>query len=121
MASHHIFDQKLTKDEEKIMKAAKLIPVAILTIMLAACAGSPTQESTGEYIDDVALTAKAKSKLLAATETSGTSITIETFKGTVQLSGFVDSEAEKQRAEEIVAAIDGVASVDNKISVKSSY
>jgi osmotically-inducible protein OsmY len=100
------------------MNSSKLVIVLTAASILAACAGSPTQESTGEYIDDVALTTKVKTKLLSSPETSGTAITVETFKGTVQLSGFVDTETEKMRAGEIVAAIQGVNEVDNKITVK---
>jgi len=102
------------------MKIKTALTALAATMALAACAGSPTQESTGEYVDDVALTAKVKTELLKSPDTSGTAITIETFKGTVQLSGFVDSAAEKARAQEIAAAVAGVQAVDNKITVKTS-
>jgi osmotically-inducible protein OsmY len=86
--------------------------------LLAGCAGSSTSASTGEYIDDATITTKVKAKLFESKDTSGTAISVETFKGTVQLSGFVKSEAEKKKAGEIAAAVDGVKSVQNNVSVK---
>jgi osmotically-inducible protein OsmY len=109
-----------TRTKETQMKGTQLFVVLTAATLLAACAGSHTQESTGEYVDDVALTTKVKTKLLSSPETSGTAITVETFKGTVQLSGFVDTETEKRRAEQLVADIDGVERVDNKITVKGT-
>lgn len=100
------------------MRFGKTLATILTLVILAGCAGTRTQESTGEYVDDVAITTKVKSKLLASPDTKGTDISVETFKGTVQLSGFVDTAMEKRKAEEIAAATDGVARVDNKITVK---
>jgi len=88
--------------------------------MLTACAGNRTQESTGEYVDDSVITTKVKSKLLSSEYTSGTQISVETFKGNVQLSGFVESDEEKANAERIAAEVKGVRHVENRISVKGS-
>jgi osmotically-inducible protein OsmY len=97
----------------------KLMLAMLATAFLAVgCAGSSTTSSTGEYIDDATLTAKVKTALYKSKDASGTAINVDTFKGTVQLSGFVDSESEKQRAGEIAAAIDGVKKVENNLSVK---
>ena len=95
---------------------------AVLASLLVAagCAGNATQESTGEYIDDAAISTKVKSKLLVDKDASGMDIKVETFKGIVQLSGFVDSETERQRAGQIAAGIDGVRRVENRISVRGS-
>jgi len=82
------------------------------------CAGSRTSTSTGEYIDDSAIATKAKTALLADEEVSGMQVEVEAFKGVVQLSGFVDSQAQAQKAEQIVRAIDGVKEVKNSIVVK---
>jgi osmotically-inducible protein OsmY len=89
-------------------------------VVAVGCAGSRTQESTGEYLDDAAISTKVKSKLLVDENASGLAINVETFKGVVQLSGFVKSELEKQRAEEIATGVDGVRRVENRISVRGS-
>jgi osmotically-inducible protein OsmY len=105
---------------DKLMNKRNLSIAAIITILELGCAGTPTQESTGEYIDDAAISSKVKSELLISEDTSGTAITVETFKGTVQLSGFVKSAQEKRRAEEIARSVDGVKRVENRISVRGS-
>ena len=102
------------------MNRRNLIVAAFLAITLIGCASTNTQESTGEYIDDTTITTKVKSKLLLDKDTSGTAISVETFKGIVQLSGFVKSEQEKQRAGEIAATVNGVKRVENKISIRGS-
>jgi osmotically-inducible protein OsmY len=82
------------------------------------CAGSRTSTSTGEYVDDSVIATKAKTALLADEEVSGMQVEVEAFKGVVQLSGFVDSQAQAQKAEQIVRAVDGVKEVKNSIVVK---
>jgi len=72
--------------------------ILAITVAITSCAGSRTRESTGEYLDDTAITTKVKAKLLADSEVSGLAINVETFKGVVQLSGFVDNKAHAQRA-----------------------
>jgi len=99
----------------------KLTCLALCVIALLAmwgCAGSQTQTSTGEYVDDSVISTRAKTALLADDEVSGTEVQIETFKGVVQLSGFVDTQAQAQKAEQIVRNIDGVREVKNDIVVK---
>jgi len=95
----------------------RLFLLATLGI-LAGCAATPSRESTGEYIDDTAITAKVKSALLADEEVSGTAVNVETFKGVVQLSGFVKSAAEKERAARIAASVKGVKAVRNDLIVR---
>ncbi|MDV3242477.1 MAG: BON domain-containing protein [Methylocaldum sp.] len=85
--------------------------------MVVGCAGSKTRESTGEYLDDTAVTTKVKSALLRDEVVKGLDIQVETFKGTVQLSGFVNTASEKQRAEAIARDVAGVRSVKNDIRV----
>lgn len=89
-----------------------------LLIGLGGCAGTRTQESTGEYIDDTTITAKVKTALLADKDVSGLSINVETFKGIVQLSGFASSTSEAQKAVQIARTTAGVKSVKNDILVK---
>lgn len=92
--------------------------ILIAGLVLAGCAGTPTQESTGEYLDDTTITTKVKGTLLNDPQVSGLAINIETFKGTVQLSGFANSEGERQRAEELAESVEGVQSVQNDIRLK---
>lgn len=90
----------------------------LATVALAGCAATPTRESTGEYIDDSAITTKVKAKLVEDKQTSALSIKVVTYKGVVQLSGFAKSEGERKRAEELAESVPGVKSVRNDIIVK---
>lgn len=82
------------------------------------CSSTPTSQSTGEYIDDSTITAKVKSELLGDSGLSSFDISVETYDRSVQLSGFVDSEAIKARAGRIAAGVGGVRSVRNDLVVK---
>ncbi len=100
------------------------VSIAILAGVLAApvftgCASTATRESTGEYIDDSVITTKVKAALLGDKQVSGMSVNVETFKGVVQLSGFVNTEMEKIQAERLASGVSGVQSVSNNIIVKS--
>lgn len=94
--------------------------VLITVLFLAACAATSTDESTGEYIDDAAITAKVKTALLQDPEVSGLAINVETFKGTVQLSGFANTERERQRAGTLTRSVAGVQSIQNDIQLKQA-
>jgi len=109
------------------MNKNKLLPViaglclAVSTLMLApGCASTPTQSSTGEYIDDSVITAKVKTDLIRNDSTPGGAIKVETFKGVVQLSGFVDTEMQKTDAAVIAAKVNGVKNVINNVVVAST-
>jgi osmotically-inducible protein OsmY len=91
---------------------------ALLALALAGCAGTRTQESTGELIDDTVITTKVKSALLTDKAVSGVDITVDTFKGRVLLAGYAKSPDERQRAEGIARAVPGVRTVSNKIELK---
>lgn len=91
----------------------------LLAMMLAACSGSPTQESTGEFIDDSAITTKVKAAFVQDKTVDATDIKVDTFKGTVQLSGFADDHTEIERAVQIASKVPGVKSVRNDIQLKS--
>jgi osmotically-inducible protein OsmY len=109
---------------KNIRPSLALLAVIALPITAAyltsGCASTATRESTGEYIDDSAITTKVKAALLADKSVSGFAVKVVTFKGVVQLSGFVDTAAEKQLAETLAAEVHGVQSVENKITVKSA-
>lgn len=96
----------------------KYILCGALILALAGCAGTRTKESTGEYFDDSAITAKIKTELVADPATKAREISVETFKGIVQLGGFVGTAQEKERAGEIARKVKGVASVNNSIVIK---
>ena len=98
-----------------------LIVFLFCTLVLLSCAGSRTRESTGEYIDDSTITTKVKAALLAEPGIRSYQISVETFKGVVQLSGFVDTPQQKSKAAEIAWSVDGVRSVKNNILVKQPY
>jgi hyperosmotically inducible periplasmic protein len=94
-------------------------PVAVgLVILAAGCAGNRYERSTGESIDDRATTGRVKSALGADAIFRYPDVKVTTFKGTVQLSGFVDSRDQKAKAAEIAKNVSGVKDVENNISVK---
>ena len=103
------------------MKQLKYIPTIILAFMLATvlgCASTSKQESTGEYFDDSAITTKVKAAVFNEPSLKSAEINVETYKGTVQLSGFVNSESDIQKAVEVARSIKGVSSVKNDMRVK---
>lgn len=91
---------------------------AILMLALIACAPTAKREGTGEYIDDTVITAKVKAALVNDPDLKATEINVETFKGTVQLSGFVSSRDDIDKAVAVARNIKGVAAVRNSMLVK---
>ena len=85
---------------------------------LVACASTAKQEGTGEYLDDSVITTKVKSMLAADDFLKSFQIGVETYKGTVQLSGFVNSQKAIDKAVEITRGVKGVESVKNDLVVK---
>lgn len=100
-----------------ILLAAALL-LSLGSAVFTGCAGTSTRESTGEYIDSSAVTARVKSALAADEFVRARDVQVETYRGTVQLSGFVDSEAQKDRATDIARSVAGVESVKNNLIVK---
>jgi osmotically-inducible protein OsmY len=103
------------------MMQVKRISVFLLALVAATilgCAGSSTKESTGEYFDDTWITTKVKAALLEDPQVKSGEINVETFKGAVQLSGFVSSNAAMQQAVKLTRGIQGVTSVKNDMRVK---
>jgi osmotically-inducible protein OsmY len=90
----------------------------MLIATFVACASTPKQESTGEYVDDSVITTKVKSLLAADDFLKSFQVSVETFKGTVQLSGFVGSQQAVDKAGEITRSVKGVTSVKNDLVVK---
>jgi len=103
------------------MKAFNRFTAFFLAIALASalgCASTSTKEGTGEYFDDSVVTTKVKAAIFNEPSLSSNQISVETFKGTVQLSGFVKTSEEKSKAAEVARGIKGVASVKNDIRLK---
>jgi len=82
------------------------------------CASTSTQEGTGEYFDDAWITTKVKTALIEDPLTKAYQIQVETFKGAVQLSGFVATQAEANKAVELARGVKGVTTVKNDIRLK---
>ena len=104
------------------MKERNIVVYCLVLLMLiatfAACASTRTQESTGEYVDDSVITTKVKSLLAADDFLKSFQISVETFKGVVQLSGFVNSQQAIDKAGQIARSVKGVTSVKNNLIVK---
>ena len=96
----------------------RLLICLVLVVSVAGCAGGKTSESTGEYLDDSAITTKVKSSILATSKLETLDINVKTFKGVVQLSGFVDSEQDSNLAAEVARKVPGVKTVHNHLIVK---
>lgn len=90
----------------------------VFVAFVAGCAGGRHQESTGEYLDDSVITAKVKAEIFDDPILKVYQITVESFKGTVQLSGFVDSAQASARAVKVANSVNGVKSVKNSLIVK---
>jgi osmotically-inducible protein OsmY len=100
------------------MRRLKTIAACLMTLVLLGCAATPTRESTGEYIDDSVITTRIKEAIFREPSLKSAEIGVETFKGVVQLSGFVSSQAAMDKAEEIASSIKGVQSVKNDMRRK---
>lgn len=94
------------------------IVTAVFLFSLAACAPTPTREGTGEYFDDSWITTRAKAALFNEPSLKSSEINVETFKGVVQLSGFVSSRDEARKAVAVVRGIKGVSSVKDDTRLK---
>jgi hyperosmotically inducible protein len=109
-----------------LTKAATAFLIAMVAGGTMACTSSPEEEgpvertaaNAGRVVDDSAITAKVKSALAADSETKAHQINVETFQGTVQLSGFVDDAEARTRATEVASNITGVKDVKNSLQVR---
>ena len=104
-----------------MQKSKGFVSAVLLVVALAvgACASTRTTKSAGEQVDDSVTTGRVKAALIADSTTKAHQIDVETFKGTVQLNGFVDSSASKQRASEVAKSTKGVTAVRNNLTVRS--
>ncbi len=99
-------------------RLAKYLGISIIAIALGACASTKTQESTAEYVDNSAVTAKVKTVLINDQRIQSLPIKVKSYKGVVQLSGFVDDRTQAKRAEALARQVEGVKEVQNDLIVK---
>ena len=102
----------------KIAQRLVAVLAAFMVFVLAGCAPTGTREGTGEYIDDTIITSKIKAAFAADPTVKATEVKVETFKGTVQLSGFVESRESAQKAVQIARQVKGVTEVRNNTVIK---
>ncbi|MGH8636557.1 MAG: BON domain-containing protein [Burkholderiales bacterium] len=96
------------------------IGAGVLALALAGCGGTPTKSSTGDYFDDTVISTKVKTALLADPDVKGTAVDVEVFRGSVQLSGFVRSEQEREKAERLARQVAGVQEVKNDLRLRQN-
>ena len=104
---------------KRLFKYFSLFVSAVLFTSFLGCAATSTQEGTGEYVDDSVITAKVKAAILNEPSLNVMEINVETFKGVVQLSGFVTDPANIKKATDVARSVTGVREVKNDIRVKA--
>ncbi len=92
--------------------------LAVLLVTILGCAPTPTREGTGEYVDDTVITTKVKAAIFNEPSLKVFQINVETFKGVVQLSGFVRSQTDINKAVEVARGVGGVTSVRNDMRLR---
>jgi hyperosmotically inducible protein len=102
----------------KLTHAVLAAASALAIVQITGCAVARDQQTVGSYMDDTAITTKVKARFAEDPAVSAMSINVETLKGTVQLSGFAKSEAERNAAGRLAASTQGVKSVKNDIVVR---
>lgn len=91
---------------------------SLFVLAMAGCASTATQNGPGGYVDDAVITTKVKAAIVAEPNLKATDINVETFKGTVQLSGFVNSQEAAARAGTVARGVAGVQTVKNDLRLK---
>ncbi len=100
------------------IKHISVLLAALAMTAMVGCASTAKQESTGQYMDDTAITAKVKAAIFNEPTLKSAEINVETFKGRVQLSGFVNSQGDINRAVALTQTVTGVTSVKNDMRMK---
>lgn len=103
---------------KQLSKYLSALFLAVALVATVGCSSMPRQEGTGEYVDDSVITTKVKAAILNEPTLKIAEINVETFKGVVQLSGFVSSQAAANKAVEVARGVGGVKSVKNDMRVK---
>jgi osmotically-inducible protein OsmY len=92
--------------------------LAAAAFTMVGCAATSKQESTGQYVDDTVITTRVKAAIFQEASLKSAEINVETFKGAVQLSGFVNSQADINRAVQVTQSVPGVKSIKNDMRMK---
>ncbi|MBW8369456.1 MAG: BON domain-containing protein [Thiobacillus sp.] len=103
---------------KQLSKYLSAVFLAVSLVSVVGCASTSTQQGTGEFIDDSVITTKVKAAIIEDPLTKVLEIKVKTFKGEVQLSGFVSSQAAANRAIELARGVKGVTSVKNDMQIK---
>ena len=103
---------------KQLSKYLSAVFLAVLLVTTVGCASTSKQEGTGEYVDDAVITTKVKAAIFNEPTLKTFEINVETFKGVVQLSGFVSSQASISKATSVTRTVKGVVSVKNDIRIK---
>lgn len=103
---------------ERIMRSVPMLAVAMLLALFVGCASTESSSGTGEYIDDTVITTKVKAAIFNEPTLKSAEINVETYKGVVQLSGFVNSKADIETAVRVARSVKGVKSVSNDMELK---
>lgn len=103
---------------KQLRKLLSPLFLAIALMSVVGCASTPQKEGTGEYVDDSVITTKVKAAVLGEPTLKSAEINVETFKGVVQLSGFVSSQTASDKAVAVAHGVGGVKSVQNNMHVK---
>jgi osmotically-inducible protein OsmY len=101
-----------------LLKRCSALAAAALLLSTLGCGSTSNRESTGEYVDDTAITTKVKSAIFNEPSLKVLKINVETYKSVVQLSGFADTRADMDKATDLARAVPGVRSVKNDMRVK---
>ena len=102
----------------QISKYLSSVLLALTLVTAVGCSSTSKQEGTGEYVDDTVITSKVKAAVFNEPMLKSAEINVETFKGVVQLSGFVSSQAAANKATEVARGVGGVKSVKNDMRIK---
>lgn len=111
----------IIRQRESGMRPRRGFGILVLAVVLASawgCGSTATKEGTGEYVDDSVITTKVKAAIFNDPNLKVNEINVETFKGVVQLSGFVRSQADIDKAVQVARGVGGVTSVKNDMRVK---
>ena len=103
---------------KQLGKYLSAVFLAATLVSVVGCSSTPQKEGTGQYFDDSVITTKVKAALFNDPTTKSTEVNVETFKGVVQLSGFVSSQDAANRAVELARGVNGVKSVTNDMRLK---
>ena len=105
---------------DRKLNIAETLVALVATLVLAACAATTTQKSPGEFVDDAGVTSGVKVALADDPQTKARKIDVTTFRGVVQLNGFVDSQAAKDQATKVARTVEGVQDVHNNLTVQAT-